>query len=190
MRHAFRLTGDGDLARLVILRRGLRETVEMYWYTLYTRSRHEKRVAQRLRTMGVDAFLPLAKVMSRWKDRRKLVHKPLFPSYLFFRSDEQKLFDIAQARGVVRILGAGFTKPTTVDEPIISSLKRLVTSGLIVERCPALKPGERARVIRGPLKGLEGILVATKRRLRLVIWVRFINSGAAVEVGSEDIEPV
>ena len=161
----------------------------MYWHALYTRSRHEKRVAQRLRKMGVDAFLPLAKVMSRWKDRRKLVQKPLFPCYLFFRSDEVTLFDIAQERGVVRILGANFTDPTIVDEPIVDSLKKLVTSGLFVERCASIKKGERARVVRGPLKGLEGILIATKRQLRLVIWVKFISSGASVEVGAEDVEP-
>ena len=49
------------------------------WYALYTRPRHEKAVAEQLTRHQIEAFLPLREVLSRWKDRKKLVQLPLFP---------------------------------------------------------------------------------------------------------------
>jgi len=161
----------------------------MDWHALYTRSRHEKRVEQRLRRIGVDPFLPLAPVVSRWTDRRKLIYRPLFPSYVFFESGEQGLFDVARVDGVIRVLGRSLVKPTIVEDRVIRSLKQLAASGVRVERCATFKKGDRARVVRGPLKGLEGTLITIRRRVRLVIWVKLIGSGAAVEVASDDVEP-
>ncbi|MCZ6550598.1 MAG: hypothetical protein O6926_04265, partial [candidate division NC10 bacterium] len=56
------------------------------WYALYTRPRHEKAVAEHLARRQLEAFLPLREVLSRWKDRRKLVQLPLFPGYIFVRT--------------------------------------------------------------------------------------------------------
>ncbi len=56
---------------------------EKYWYTVYTRTRHEKSVAEHCSQRGVTAFLPLYQVQRRWKQRLAQVVLPLFPSYLF-----------------------------------------------------------------------------------------------------------
>ena len=53
------------------------------WYACYTRSRHEKRVAERLRQRGHTVFLPLVERVRQWHDRKKRVPWPLFPSYVF-----------------------------------------------------------------------------------------------------------
>src|SRR3990172_6049569 len=56
---------------------------EPRWYALYTRPRHEKAFAEQLAKREMEAFLPVREVLSRWKDRRKLVQLPLFPGYVF-----------------------------------------------------------------------------------------------------------
>src|SRR5215472_1578045 len=53
------------------------------WFALHTRSRHEKQVAAQLQDKGVEVFLPLAKEVRRWSDRRKLIELPLFSCYVF-----------------------------------------------------------------------------------------------------------
>src|SRR5438876_7916645 len=60
------------------------------WYAVYTSSRHEKVVARQLQDRSIETFLPLYRTWHRWKDRRKLVELPLFPSYVFVRIDAKR----------------------------------------------------------------------------------------------------
>jgi len=59
-----------------------------------------------------------------------------------------------------------------------------------LEPQPYLKCGERVRVIRGALEGLEGILVRKKNVFRLVLSVEMMAQSAAVEIDASDVEAV
>ncbi|MCU0723504.1 MAG: hypothetical protein MUC63_07805, partial [Planctomycetes bacterium] len=80
------------------------------WYAIYTRSRHEKDVAVEVEGLGAELFLPLVGREQRWRDRRRTVEFPLFPSYLFLREDfaSEESWDrrreVLKIKGVVRIL--------------------------------------------------------------------------------------
>jgi transcription antitermination factor NusG len=64
------------------------------WYAVYTVVRHEKVVNQALTQKGVETFLPLRSVLSRWKDRKKRLQLPLFPGYLFVNIPIEERFDV------------------------------------------------------------------------------------------------
>ncbi|MEM6684288.1 MAG: transcription termination/antitermination NusG family protein, partial [Bacteroidota bacterium] len=53
------------------------------WYVLYVRSRCEKKVYESLKEISLESYLPQVKTIQQWSDRKKVVHKPLFPSYIF-----------------------------------------------------------------------------------------------------------
>lgn len=53
------------------------------WYAVYVKSRYEFVVSEELQRKGIETFLPSITKLNRWKDRKKLVEVPLFPSYLF-----------------------------------------------------------------------------------------------------------
>ena len=55
---------------------------ENNWNVVYTASRQEKKVAQRLLENGIENYLPVIKVLNQWSDRKKLVEKPLFNGYV------------------------------------------------------------------------------------------------------------
>ena len=59
-----------------------------------------------------------------------------------------------------------------------------------VEPHPFLKVGERVRVTRGSLTGVEGILVRKKNLYRLVLSVDMLAQSVGVEVDASDVEPV
>lgn len=61
-------------------------TDEQTWYAIYTIVRHEKSANAALSDKQIDTFLPIKKVVSRWKDRKKDINTPLFPGYLFVNS--------------------------------------------------------------------------------------------------------
>ena len=46
---------------------------ELNWYVLYTTSRAEKKVAQRLEEKGLEVFLPMIEELRQWSDRKKKV---------------------------------------------------------------------------------------------------------------------
>ena len=73
---------------------------ERLWYAVWTRSRHEKRVAECLEEEGVEWFLPLVDRVRRWSDRRKIVSWPLFPGYVFARARREEFGTIVRVRGV------------------------------------------------------------------------------------------
>jgi transcriptional antiterminator NusG len=52
---------------------------------------------------------------------------------------------------------------------------------------PYLQEGMQVEVVRGPLQGVQGILLRKQKRHRLVIGVRLIQQAAAVEIDVNDI---
>jgi transcription antitermination factor NusG len=159
------------------------------WYALRTRSRHEKRVRDQLAAKGFEPFLPLVERWSQWKDRRTLVAFPLFPGYCFARFPLADRVAVLSAQGVVQILGSA-GGPVPVPEAEIEAVRRLVTSTLPYDPHPYLREGMQVEVVRGPLAGLQGILLRKGARARLVIGVSLIRQGASVELDALDVRPL
>jgi transcription antitermination factor NusG len=77
-----------------------------------------------------------------------------------------------------------------VPELEIDAIRRAVQGSWRVEPHPFLKVGERVRVTRGSLEGVEGILVRKKNLYRLVLSVDMLAQSVGVEVAGSDVEPV
>jgi transcription antitermination factor NusG len=159
------------------------------WYALRIRPQHEKVVARALRNKGYEEFLPLYRYKRRWSDRFKEIESPLFPGYVFCRFDVHNRLPILVTPGVVLIVGIGKI-PLPVDDDEIAALQTVVKSGLQAQPWPFLKIGQRVRIERGSLEGVEGILVAIKRPYRLVISITLLQRSVAVEIEHDWASPV
>jgi len=140
----------------------------------------------------IETFLPLIEKWSRRKDRRKRIHLPLFPGYLFVRTsmDAYSHLEILKTDSVVRILGND-GKPIPIPDEQISTIQALIKNGVAVTPCPYLKEGMRVRVVNGPLIGVEGILLKTQpQKHRLVLSVDLIKESVSVEIDELDVEPI
>jgi len=157
------------------------------WYAVYTKSRHEKSVAEKLEEKRVEVFLPLRKVLRRWKDRRKEISMPLFSGYVFVRVPFTEKLPVLQTPGVVQILSEG-NKPVPIPEEQIESIRKLVSSGLKYDPYPYLKEGAQVNVIRGPLQGVAGILLEKRKQHVLVLSVDLIQQSAALQVDVSDTD--
>jgi transcription antitermination factor NusG len=76
----------------------------MEWYVLYTTARAEKHVELKLQAEGVETYLPLHKCPRKWSDRVKMVEMPLFSSYIFVNTTDEKLRTLIRVSGVARIV--------------------------------------------------------------------------------------
>lgn len=161
-----------------------------HWYAIYTRSRHEKVVAEELWQKKMEVFLPLRNIVSQWKDRRKEVQFPLFPGYLFVHVPiRQRRLDILKVPSVVRIIGFN-NEPEPIPEEQIQAVKTLVFSELPYDPFPEIVVGDRVLVKRGPLRGLVGTLVEKKNRYKFVISVDLIQQAVACEISAADVEKI
>lgn len=159
------------------------------WWALYTRHQHERTVADALSGKGFEVFLPMYESVRRWKDRSKVLSLPLFPCYVFVRGAVDRRLQIVSTPGIHMILTHGDTF-ASIPETEIEAIRRTVQGNLRVEPHPFLKCGDRVRVTRGSLQGIEGILVRKKNIFRLVLSVEMLAQSVGVEVDAADIEPV
>ncbi|MEJ2007475.1 MAG: UpxY family transcription antiterminator [Acidobacteriota bacterium] len=165
------------------------ETKSWRWFALYTRHQHEKSVAQGLSKMGMRAFLPLYTEVHRWRDRVKEISLPLFPNYVFVLGGLERRNEILSMAGVYDFVRLGVS-PATIPDEEIEAVRQVVEGCQRVEPHPFLTTGERVRVISGPLKGTEGILIRRKSLYRLVLSVELLARSIAAEVNAYDVERV
>jgi transcription antitermination factor NusG len=159
------------------------------WWVLYTRHQHEKTVAEMLSAKGFEVFLPLYESIRRWKDRSKMLTLPLFPCYVFVRGGLNRRLQVVTTPGVHMILFHG-EHVAIIPETEIDAIRMAVEGPFRVEPHPFLKCGERVRVTRGSLEGVEGVLVRKKNLYRLVLSVNMMAQSVAVEIDAADVEPV
>jgi transcriptional antiterminator NusG len=162
------------------------------WYCLYTRSRHEDAVHQRLTEKKITSFLPKLEVWSKRKDRRKKIQKALFAGYLFVHENltHEIWLEILKTPGVVKILG-GETGPIAIPEAQIESIQTILNGKAAVSPFPYLKEGQVVRVVDGPLQGCEGFLLKIKEgRERLIISLDLLKRSVSVEIEGASVEPL
>jgi transcription termination/antitermination protein NusG len=158
-----------------------------HWFAVYTASNNEKAVEQYLRTKEIETYLPLYTVTRRWKNRTTVkLELPLFASYVFVKITRGESAKVLSVPRVYSIVGNGRESLPLPDADI-----EALRAGLNAERVsawPYIKVGTRARIVTGPLAGLEGIVVRKSGQLRFVISVDLILKSIAVHVAAEDIE--
>jgi transcription antitermination factor NusG len=159
------------------------------WYALQVRYQHEHFVATVLKGKGYHHFLPTWRRRRRWCDRIVETDSPLFPGYVFCHFDaHDRRVPIVTTPGVVRIVGAP-NGPLPVDDAEIAAIQRVVASGAAAGPWPFVKVGERIRIQRGALAGIEGILVEVKNRRRLIVSVTLLQRSIHVDIDSAEVRP-
>ncbi len=162
---------------------------EPRWYAAYTHSRHEKRVAEHLQQIGVESYLALYTATRQWNQRRAQVELPLFPGYVFVRIPLAERVRVLSAPGVAYLVGTrGEPMPLADDE--VEPLRDCLSHNLPAEPIAYLSAGSRVRVVAGPLRGLEGVIVRRDGGTRFVVSIDLIMRAIAIKIEGFDLELV
>jgi len=163
------------------------------WYTLATKSRHEKVVQEGLDLKGYEVYLPVRSVIKKWSDRKKKVEEPLFKGYVFVKMPYRQRIPALETPGVVRIVMFN-GRPGIVDESEIETIRCILEAnyrhGVTVESIEGLGEGDTVEVISGPLAGLKGQFTEIKNESRLVISIDSIGKSLAAEVPVDWVKKV
>lgn len=159
------------------------------WFATYTASHHEKRVQDHLRDRNVESFAPFYSSSRNWKKRGSVhLSLPLFPNYVFVRIERGQRAAVLGTPGVFSLVGS-HQHTWEIPEGEIEALRNAVQS-CKVEPCPYITVGDRVRVQNGPLRGLEGIVVGAKSRLRFVLTLDQIMKSVSIEINGNELEPI
>ena len=160
-----------------------------YWYAVYTRPRHEKKVFEALQEMGWETFLPMVTRIRVWKDRKKKVEMPLFSSYLFARFDYKYRFDLLHISGVVKVVNFKGV-PAVVPEWQIDALKKMIENPEKMQLEHYMRAGEQVEVTDGVFKGMRGAIKVIKGSTRLLVTIEGIQQTVSVELDSGFVKKI
>ena len=162
---------------------------QVEWNAVYTRHQHEKSVAESLLGSGFEVFLPTYNVIRRWTDRKKQLSLPLFPCYVFVRSNFERRLRILSTPGAhFLVMFAG--RPAPIPDLELEAIRKAVESRLGVEPHPFLRCGDWVRVTSGPLADVEGILVRKKGSYRMILSAELLGKSISVEIDAFSVKPL
>ena len=168
-------------------------TVDTPWFAIWTHSHCEQLVHEQLTAKQFETFLPTIRTWSRRAGKRRLIPLPMFPGYLFVHHDMDKTsqIELLKTRGVVKLLGERWDRLSPVPSVEIDALHRIQVADLPVLPHAYLREGQRVRITRGALAGVEGILVRSRpNQGLLVLSVDLLHQSVAVEVDCTLVAPV
>ena len=150
---------------------------EPQWVAVYTESRAERKVRDRIGNLGIECYLPLVRKTRKWSDRMKVVEWPLFPGYLFAKITLRQVSRVRDTVGAVLIVGwAG--RPATIPDKEVEFVRAMVDEMRAVEtrNLDELKAGVRVRIREGVFQGMEGVLVEEDANAKFAIKIEVLNT--------------
>ena len=150
------------------------------WVVLRTKPRHEKALAWDLKHRGIGYYLPLLGRPQKSKNRVRYSLCPLFDGYLFLRgsTDDRRL--ALQTGLVLQVL-------RVADQERFGRELCGIVTAIAVALCRSPTAGQRVQIVRGPLAGLEGVVLRSRAGQRLVLQLAAIRQAIRVDLSVDDV---
>ena len=155
------------------------------WYVLHVKPRTEKKVDDFLSCLRVFHYLPLVRKVSKVQRRRVVRHLPVFPGYVFARLFPEERFRVLETKQVVRTIEVDNPRRMIHQLRQVEHARRLSTDVRVVE---TFEPGERVKVVSGPLRGLEGQVQRKGCAATLILTVDILGRALEAAVSPTDLQ--
>ena len=138
-----------------------REAHPKRWVAALVQMNCEKKVAAKLDKMGIANYVPVQQEEHQWSDRKKKIDRVVIPMIIFVRLTKDEEDKFRRLPFIIKLLtypGARELATPIPDEQIEKLKFLLHNADAKVSIVENLKVGDRVRLVRGPMKGLEGEL--------------------------------
>lgn len=159
------------------------------WYAVHTKPRWEKKVAALLDESKIVRYCPLNRVVRQWSDRKKVIHEPLFKSYVFVFITDQEQLTVRKVHGVINFV-YWMGKPAVIRDDEIEVIREFLKEykNVQIERAN-INRNDVVRIVRGPLFRQEGTVVQVMNN-RVKVHLPSLGCVMSAEVEKSDIELV
>ena len=159
------------------------------WYAVCVRHQNEQHVERVLEYQGWETLVPRYRKRRQWSDRVKEIDAALFAGFVFCRFAVGERMRVEDTPGVLRIVSFSGA-PAAIDLREMEEIRLMASARVALSPWPYLKAGDRVRVERGPLKGLEGTLLRTPDGARLVVGVELLQRAIACQLDPDMVVPL
>jgi transcription antitermination factor NusG len=157
------------------------------WYAVYTKPLWEKKVATQLEQKNIEHYCPLNKVERQWSDRKKIILKPLFTSYVFVRVAVTDHVEVKQTHGITNFV-YWLKKPAIIKDEEIEVIKKFMKEYQNVKLEKSIvNVNDRVRIIGGPLMEREGNVLEIKHKT-VRVFLPSLGYTMILEIEKENIE--
>jgi len=169
------------------------------WFVAVVKNNTEKAVMERMLKLGYECYVPIQKEIRIWRNgKRAIVDRVVIPSLVFIHCTEAVRRDVVSLPFIIRFLtNRAGSSPEGLNKPLaiipdgqIRTLQFIVgNSDTPVTFTPCIyRQGDKIRVIRGNLKGLEGeVQVVDDRHSELSVVIGLLGS-AKLTIDTVDVE--
>lgn len=158
-----------------------------HWFVAHTKPRCEKKFATLLGAEKFPHELPLVESVRNYGRHTKRHTVPVFPGYVFVQFPPGLKNRCYQGDYLVRLI-------EVEDEARflgqLEDVRRLMASGHEVLLHPLMRKGVKARIVAGPLRGLEGIIDNPDDPKGIVLAVDVLQQGILVRIPFRDLKPL
>lgn len=168
-----------------------REAHPKRWIAALVQMCTERRVGERLDKQEIENYVPTQTEIHQWSDRKKKVERIIIPMIVFLHVDEPTERRLRMQTYIRKILSyPGQTEAAVIPDDQVSRLKFMLrhADAPVELMDQQLQVGETVRIVRGPLKGLEGELCYVKEDKPMVAIRLECLGYACVNVSRTDLE--
>lgn len=167
---------------------------EMHWYAAYTRVNQELLIQKRLNELGIENYLPQEERMRETPLGLKKIRVILIHGLIFIRTDKTTSFSLLNdyMLNIVYLKDRENRRSLIIPDKQMQDFMFLLdfsTDGVEVLN-KDLKRGDRVKVIKGPLQGLEGELVRLKGHKRVIVRLDGVVSIATSYIPGSFLEKI
>lgn len=158
------------------------------WYTVYTRVNQEKKIIKYLNDSKVEYYLPLKKNLKQWSDRKVWIEEPFFRNYLFVYISNVEYFNVLNVPGIMSYVTFE-GKAHLMTNQQMDNIKTMIDQQereIVVSREKVGK-GQKAKVLYGPFKGMEGEVVKVSNKYRIVIRINSLGCNLYANIARDEI---
>lgn len=159
------------------------------WYVVHTKVRQEQTACENLARQGFAVYLPRLKVLKRCRGRQQARLEPLFPRYIFLQpgSAAHSIAPVRSTLGVAGIVRFG-QEPAAMRPETLKIIRdfEVRQNEAPDEDISPFQPGERVRVVAGPLTGLEG-LISNISQQRVIVLMHLLGNDTRVSLSRHQL---
>jgi transcription antitermination factor NusG len=158
-----------------------------FWSVAHTRPRCEKKLVQYCSRLGVKTTLPCYHSRHKYRGKTVAFEKPLFPGYVFLKTESGMDDKLLQSDYVAQILKVNDQQQfgRQLDDILAALL-----AGLEIRLVPEIGAGARVKIRSGALAGVEGWVEERFGSETVLLRLDFIGQAAAVKLGASEVELV
>ena len=138
-----------------------REALPKHWVATLVQSCCERSVSKKLDGLKIENYVPSQWEYRQWSDRKKKVERMVIPMIVFIHADKPTIKRLITYTFINKVLSyPGERQPAIIPDQQIDHLKFMLkqSEAPIEMHEQVFKTGETVRIVRGPLKDLEGEL--------------------------------